>query len=146
MRDVLPLLTHGFSSLLKGFPRTSLCLLYIPCYAFHFSWRWSVKAFVFIILKPFHLNVLLDASSILSHNITNLTCTYIFSDFTRENLELFFLLVIFCLSSFHSYIWLSFSLAVQCLRERTTQVPKLVQVKTSNKRQEWTMSPCTLQA
>ena len=36
------------------------------------------KSFIFIILKLFHLNVLLDASSILSHNITNLTCTYIF--------------------------------------------------------------------
>ena len=83
------------------------------------------KSFIFIILKLFHLNVLLDASSILSHNITNLTCTYIFGNFTRENLWLFFLLVIFCLSSLHSYIWLSFSLAIQCLRERT-QALKLV--------------------
>ena len=71
-----PLLTRGFSSLLKGFPHTSYCYLYFSCTTFVFSRFYDVKAFIFIILELFHQNVLLNISYTFSYEFTNLTCTY----------------------------------------------------------------------
>ena len=71
-----PLLTRGFSSISKGFPRTSHCHLYFPCITFFFSRHHGVKASIFIVYELFHQNVLLDISHTFHTSFTNLTCTY----------------------------------------------------------------------
>ena len=57
-----PLLTHGFSPILKGFPCTFL--VFFTCNTLFFSQFYDVKAFIFITFELFHQNVLLDSSSI----------------------------------------------------------------------------------
>ena len=57
-----PLLTRGFSPILKGFPCTFL--VFFTCNTLFFSQFYDVKAFIFITFELFHQNVLLDSSSI----------------------------------------------------------------------------------